>query len=54
MSKEHKVFYIPPQSPKRGQLVELEGIQNLKVLVENTEASTHLEVNSIFHVVIYS
>ncbi len=54
MSEEHKVFYIPPQSPKRGELVELEGIQNPKVLIESTKAATHLEVNSIFHNVIYS
>jgi hypothetical protein len=25
-SKEHKVFYIPPQSLQRGELVDLEGI----------------------------
>jgi hypothetical protein len=42
----------PPQSLERRELVELEGVQNPKVLVESTKASTHLEVNSIFHAAI--
>ncbi len=54
MSKEHEVFYIPPQSPKKGELVELEGIQSFKVLVESTKACTHLEVDFICHATIYS
>jgi len=54
VSKEHEMFYIPPQSPKKGELVELEGIQSSKTLVESTKASTHLEVDSIFHATVYS